>query len=161
MIIQQCPYCEINTGGQHEWNCPINPLGLVEYPQKIQNTERVVYPNAEYVIALQNKIIVTLEQQLAENEALRAKLTDILMRTANALEGNPPSYIHGWADLPEVAEQLKRELAERDTEIDELRGGIRYLRDSAKCDDLSLPLRREWVVNFCDKVLKGEKEDSK
>ena len=68
---------------------------------------------------------------------------------------------HIKLQLEEKIDDLEQQLAERDTEIDELRGGIRYLRDSAKCDDLGLPLRREWVVNFCDKVLKGEKEDSK
>ena len=68
-------------------------------------------PIDDHIKLLLEEKIDGLEQQLAENEALRAKLTDILMRTANALEGNPPSYIHGWADLPDVAEQLKRELA--------------------------------------------------
>jgi hypothetical protein len=28
-MITQCPYCEINTAGQHAWNCPNNPRKIV------------------------------------------------------------------------------------------------------------------------------------
>lgn len=42
------------------------------------------------------------EREIAECDALRSKLADILTRTANALKGEPgPLQSHSWHDLPE------------------------------------------------------------
>jgi hypothetical protein len=47
-----------------------------------------------------------LEQELAEETALREKLDDICTRTVNALKGKPPeNVLWSWHDLPELATQ--------------------------------------------------------
>jgi len=28
MSILTCPYCQKDTGGNHEWNCPMNPVNI-------------------------------------------------------------------------------------------------------------------------------------
>lgn len=39
-----------------------------------------------------------------DDEALRARMADLLTRTANALKGEPePLHLHDWSDLPERA----------------------------------------------------------
>lgn len=51
------------------------------------------------------------KRRLVEETALREKLADILTRTANALKGPPAeNALHGWHDLPEVAERLQAKL---------------------------------------------------
>ena len=42
--------------------------------------------------------------ELAEDETLRNRMSDLLTRTANALKGEPgPLTLHDWSDLPERA----------------------------------------------------------
>lgn len=54
-----------------------------------------------------------LERELAESDAVREKLADILSRTAIALKGpEEPLHRHGWDDLPLLA-GLAKELAEQ------------------------------------------------
>ena len=48
--------------------------------------------------------IEELRHDLAENEALRERLSDLLTRTANALRGDPPPLtLWPWHDLPDRA----------------------------------------------------------
>lgn len=51
-----------------------------------------------------------LRAELAEEAALRERLSYLLTHTAGALKGRPkPLYSHGWSDLPKVAAALRRE----------------------------------------------------
>lgn len=52
-----------------------------------------------------------LHAELAEPDALREKMSDILRRTAIALKGEPGEMtLHSWHDLPEVAMTLRYEV---------------------------------------------------
>lgn len=56
---------------------------------------------------------LALRDELAEDEALRNRMGDILTLTVNALKGEPdPRSLHDWATLPEVARTLVSEMAE-------------------------------------------------
>ena len=63
---------------------------------------------------------VESDRALAEETALRERLSSLLRRTADALKGPPePLHLHDWSDLPEVAASLRAQLSElsrRETE---------------------------------------------
>ncbi len=58
-----------------------------------------------------NQAVAASTKLMEENKELHAlcgKMSDILVRTAIALKGEPKSLCgHDWSDLPEVAEKLK------------------------------------------------------
>lgn len=57
-----------------------------------------------------------LRTELAESDALRDKMGDILTRSVNAIRGEPePLSMHSWDDLPELIKgQVKPEPADTD-----------------------------------------------
>lgn len=66
--------------------------------------------------------ISRLENELAEEDLLRQKMTGILHRTSNALHGKPhPSGFWSWHDLPERAQKLREELAATQREREKAR----------------------------------------
>jgi hypothetical protein len=75
--------------------------------------------NAEVVMAHAravndaDQIIKDLRAELAEEASSRDRMSSLLHQTANALKGVPddPLRMHGWVDLPEVAQKLKAEVS--------------------------------------------------
>jgi len=62
-----------------------------------------VKEHADIVLTLGRRIL-DLEAELEQDEPLRAKMADLLTRTAIALKGEPdPLSSHSWHDLPEIA----------------------------------------------------------
>jgi hypothetical protein len=56
--------------------------------------------------------IIELEQELADDDILRTRMTELLTGVANVLKGPPrPRSRHDWSDLPRVASLI---VAERD-----------------------------------------------
>ena len=57
-----------------------------------------------------------LKQELAEDEAIRERLSDLLHATANALHGGPKENgLWSYHDLPELAAKAMKRIAELET----------------------------------------------
>ena len=66
-MITQCSICQVNTAGQHEWNCPMNP----------NSVEVMKVRNADY-LEWHNKI----QQLKKENAELKAELEELKLQLA-------------------------------------------------------------------------------
>lgn len=70
---------------------------------QMHHDAKLVFPLMEKVSALEAELAAA-RAELAEDEALRNRMSDLLTRTANALKGEPgPLTLHDWSDLPERA----------------------------------------------------------
>lgn len=88
-------------------------------------------PDGWATVSIGDDVVITL----AEDTALRERMSDLLTRTADALKGSPgPLRLHDWSNLPEVAASARQEVR-RLIEVDE--NWQRWAGKHVLCDQIA------------------------